>query len=59
MHAPALLPYEVRSALPRLVAAGEASAEAAPQLWAPVRQLPIDCHPLGDDLSAAVRWSLP
>jgi predicted nucleic acid-binding protein len=55
VHAPELLPYEVASALTRLVAAGEVEASAVSELLATVQRLPIEYHPMGQDLPAAVR----
>ncbi|MGH3499947.1 MAG: type II toxin-antitoxin system VapC family toxin, partial [Nocardioidaceae bacterium] len=55
VHAPSLLPYEVASALTRLVAAGQVEADAVPALWRALQELPIKYHPLGEDLPTAVR----
>lgn len=55
VHAPALLPYEIASALARLVGAGVLDAGVVPELWAALHQLPVEYHPLGEDLPAAVR----
>lgn len=45
LHAPALLPYEVASALTRLVKAGRMAAADVATAWAIASALPITLHP--------------
>ena len=48
LHAPALAPYEVASALTRLIAAGRLAAEALPEAWTAIWRAPIAYHGLRD-----------
>lgn len=49
LHAPALLPFEVASALTRLQAVGRMSADQARAAWLIVLSTPITLHTLRDE----------
>lgn len=53
MHAPALLRYEVASALTRAVVVGELDASQVPDAWARIAAVRVILHPL-DDVSEVV-----
>jgi predicted nucleic acid-binding protein len=48
LHAPALLPYELASALATAVAAGQLPREDAARAWAHVSTVPVVLHQLDD-----------
>lgn len=58
IHAPELLPYEVASALTRLVAGHAISSHQARSAWETLEILPIVQHPLSDDLPRVVDIAL-
>jgi len=58
IHAPELLPYEVASALTRLVAGHAISSHQARSAWETLEILPIVQHPLSDDLPGVVDIAL-
>ncbi len=58
IHAPELLPYEVASALTRLVAGHAISSHQARSAWVTLEILPIVQHPLSDDLPRVVDIAL-
>ena len=58
IHAPELLPYEVASALMRLVAGHAISSDQARSAWETLEILPIVQHPLSDDLPRVVDIAL-
>jgi predicted nucleic acid-binding protein len=53
LHAPALLPYEIASALTRAAAAGQLPGSQVANAWEHIRGVPIVLHPL-DDAPAVV-----
>lgn len=48
LHAPALQPYEIASALARAVAAGQLPGAQVPEIWERTRAIPIALHQLAD-----------
>lgn len=58
MHAPELLPYEVASALTRLVATRAMSSRQVRLAWEALSELPVVQHPLTDDLPRVVDIAL-
>ena len=58
IHAPELLPYEVASALTRLVSGHAISSHQARSAWETLEILPIVKHPLSDDLPRVVDIAL-
>jgi predicted nucleic acid-binding protein len=46
LHAPHLLPYEVASALTRLIAAGQLAVDDLAEAWALTEGIPLQLHPL-------------
>src|SRR5262249_18630642 len=58
MHAPELLPYELASALARLVAARAMSARQVQTAWENLSELPIVQHPLAEALPRVVGLAL-
>lgn len=58
MHAPELLPYEVASALTRLVATHAMSSQQVRLAWEALSELPVVQHPLTDDLPRVVDIAL-
>jgi predicted nucleic acid-binding protein len=53
LHAPALLPYEVASALARVRASGQLAAADVPNAAERIAAVPVVLHPL-DDIAAVV-----
>src|SRR5437660_8822605 len=58
IHAPELLPYEVASALTRLVAGRSISSPQVRSAWEAVEALPIVQHPVADDLPRVIDIAL-
>jgi predicted nucleic acid-binding protein len=58
MHAPELLPYEVASALTRLVATSAMSSRQVRLAWNALSELPVVQHPLADDVPRVVDIAL-
>jgi predicted nucleic acid-binding protein len=58
MHAPELLPYELASALTRLVAARAMPARQVQAAWEDLSELPVVQHPLAEDLPRVVGIAL-
>jgi len=58
MHAPELLPYEVASALTRLVATRAMSSRQVRLAWEAISEMPVVQHPLSDDLPRVVDIAL-
>lgn len=58
IHAPELLPYELASALTRLVAARAMSSRQVQSAWEALSELPVVQHPLADDLPRVVDIAL-
>jgi predicted nucleic acid-binding protein len=58
IHAPELLPYELASALTRLVAARAMSPRQVQTAWKELSELPVVQHPLADDLPRVVDIAL-
>jgi predicted nucleic acid-binding protein len=58
IHAPALAPYEVASALTRLVDGGLLPAARLGEAWAGLMTLPVDYHRINDDGERVVRIAL-
>ena len=58
LHAPELLPYEVASALTRLVASGAFPRQQVALAWEQLEALSIIQHPLSDDLPRVVEIAL-
>jgi predicted nucleic acid-binding protein len=48
LHAPALLRYEVASALANAVAAGQLASDAEREAWELIVAVPVELHPLDD-----------
>ena len=58
IHAPGLQPYELASALTRLVAARAMSPRQVLSAWEDLSELPVVQHPLADDLPRIVDVAL-
>jgi predicted nucleic acid-binding protein len=58
IHAPALAPYEVASALTRLVDGGLLPAVRLGEAWAGLMALPVDYHRINDGGERVVRIAL-
>lgn len=48
LHAPALLPFEIASALTRSVVAGLVDEQQIPKVLASIQAVPINLHPIAD-----------
>ena len=57
LHAPTLFPYELASALARLVASGRLETDELPEAWATIQGIPVELHAPAD-LLAVVRVAL-